>query len=117
MLTEEQIVRYSRHVLLPEVGGRGQRRLLEGSAHVVGAGLAAETALLYLAAAGVGRVGVDPALPGAVVDHARALNPEVWIGRAADGERVAPAEADGARAVTEGARAALRAILRLLEAR
>ncbi|MHC4250932.1 MAG: HesA/MoeB/ThiF family protein [Planctomycetota bacterium] len=59
--TPEEIERYSRHILLPEVGGEGQRRLLESSAFVVGAGGLGSPALLYLAAAGVGRIGVaDP---------------------------------------------------------
>ena len=56
--TEEQVQRYSRHMLLPEIGGEGQRRLLESSAFIVGAGGLGSPALLYLAAAGVGRLGV-----------------------------------------------------------
>ncbi len=59
--TPEEIERYSRHILLSEVGGKGQRKLLESSAFVVGAGGLGSPALLYLAAAGVGRIGVaDP---------------------------------------------------------
>ena len=56
--TAEQIERYSRHILLPEMGGEGQRRLLNSSAFVVGAGGLGSPALLYLAAAGVGRIGI-----------------------------------------------------------
>ncbi len=56
--TEEQIERYSRHILLGEVGGSGQRRLLNSSAFVVGAGGLGSPAILYLAGAGVGRIGV-----------------------------------------------------------
>ena len=50
--------RYARHLLLPGVGLAGQRRLRAASACVVGAGGLGSPALLYLAAAGVGRVGV-----------------------------------------------------------
>lgn len=54
--TEEQIRRYSRHILLAEVGGKGQRRLRAARVLVLGAGGAAAVAAGYLAAAGVGRL-------------------------------------------------------------
>ena len=57
-LTPDQIERYSRHILLPEIGGKGQQRLLDSSVFVVGAGGLGSPALLYLAAAGVGRIGL-----------------------------------------------------------
>ena len=60
-LSEEQIERYSRHILLPEVGGKGQEKLLRSSVLCIGAGGLGSPVLLYLAAAGVGRIGViDP---------------------------------------------------------
>ncbi|OGP15192.1 MAG: adenylyltransferase [Deltaproteobacteria bacterium GWA2_55_10] len=56
--TEEQIERYSRHIILPEVGGRGQAKLLKSKVFVLGAGGLGSPALLYLAAAGVGTIGI-----------------------------------------------------------
>jgi adenylyltransferase/sulfurtransferase len=58
MLADEQIDRYSRQIILPQVGGKGQERLLQAKVLVVGAGETQISALLYLAAAGVGTVGV-----------------------------------------------------------
>jgi len=57
-LTPEQRDRYSRHVLLPEVGERGQTRLLDSKALIIGAGGLGSPAALYLAAAGVGTIGI-----------------------------------------------------------
>jgi len=57
-LSSEQRSRYSRHVLLPEVGEEGQTRLLESSVLLIGAGGLGSPAAIYLAAAGVGRIGV-----------------------------------------------------------
>ncbi len=56
--SEDQIRRYARHILLPEVGGVGQARLLERKVLVVGAGGLGSPLILYLAAAGVGTIGV-----------------------------------------------------------
>ncbi len=58
MWTEDQIRRYSRHIVLKEVGGRGQRKLLDSSVLIVGAGGLGSPVALYLGAAGVGRIGI-----------------------------------------------------------
>ena len=57
-LTPDERRRYGRHIVIPEVGEAGQRRLKAGSALVVGAGGLGSPVLLYLAAAGVGRIGI-----------------------------------------------------------
>jgi len=72
MLTETQIERYSRQLILPEIGGRGQERLLASRVLIVGDGDVARTAALYLAAAGVGRLGTA----AAVVRTLNDLNPD-----------------------------------------
>lgn len=57
-LTEEQKRRYSRHLLIPEVGAEGQAKLLESKVLLIGAGGLGSPAALYLAAAGVGTIGI-----------------------------------------------------------
>ena len=57
-LTHEQILRYSRHLLMPEVGLKGQIKLKNSSALVIGTGGLGSPVSLYLAAAGIGRIGL-----------------------------------------------------------
>jgi molybdopterin-synthase adenylyltransferase len=56
--SDQQIRRYARHILLDEIGGEGQAKLLAGRVLVVGAGGLGSPVLLYLAAAGVGTIGI-----------------------------------------------------------
>ncbi len=57
-LTRDEILRYSRHLLIPEVGLQGQRKLKGSSALIIGTGGLGSPVALYLAAAGVGRIGL-----------------------------------------------------------
>ena len=57
-LTRDEILRYSRHLLIPEVGLEGQRKLKGSSALIIGTGGLGSPAALYLAAAGIGRIGL-----------------------------------------------------------
>ena len=57
-MTDEQIERYSRHIILKEVGAKGQKKLLNASVLIIGAGGLGAPAAMYLAAAGVGRIGI-----------------------------------------------------------
>ena len=60
-MTDDQLLRYSRHILLDEVGVEGQQRLLDAHALIIGAGGLGSPVALYLAASGVGHI--------TVVDH------------------------------------------------
>jgi adenylyltransferase/sulfurtransferase len=56
--TEDQIQRYSRHIVMPQVGGKGQRKLLNAKVLLIGAGGLGSPTAMYLAAAGVGTLGL-----------------------------------------------------------
>jgi len=81
-LSDPQIERYSRQILLREVGGDGQAKILAARVLVAGEGPALPVAALYLAAAGIGTIGLagaagDERLAGEI----HALNPEVRVSR------------------------------------
>jgi sulfur-carrier protein adenylyltransferase/sulfurtransferase len=92
-LTAEQRRRYSRHLLIPEVGEAGQRRLLESRILLVGAGGLGSPASLYLAAAGVGTLGI---VDDDVVDESN-LQRQI----AHSTERLGQAKAESARETIE----------------
>ena len=81
-LTSQERERYSRHLLLPEVGPVGQERLKGASVLCIGAGGLGSPLLLYLAAAGVGRLGI---VDGDVVDvsnlQRQVIHGTGWLGR------------------------------------
>jgi molybdopterin/thiamine biosynthesis adenylyltransferase len=57
-LNDSQLERYSRHILLPEVGALGQAKLMASKVLIVGAGGLGAPMILYLASAGIGRIGI-----------------------------------------------------------
>ena len=81
-LTAQERERYSRHLLLPEVGLGGQQRLKGASVLCIGAGGLGSPLLLYLAAAGVGRLGI---VDGDLVDvsnlQRQVIHGTAWLGR------------------------------------
>ena len=58
ILSDEQLARYSRHITLKEIGVKGQKKLLSAKVLIIGAGGLGAPAAMYLAAAGVGTIGI-----------------------------------------------------------
>ncbi len=81
-LNHEEYKRYSRHLILPEVGVTGQKKLKAASVLCVGTGGLGSPLLLYLAAAGIGRIGI---VDFDVVDHSnlqrQIIHSTPWIGQ------------------------------------
>ena len=81
-LSPDEIARFSRHLILPEVGMEGQKRLKGASVLCVGTGGLGSPLLLYLAAAGVGRLGI---VDFDVVDHSnlqrQVIHGTSWVGK------------------------------------
>src|SRR5262245_35264765 len=88
--TDAQIERYSRQIILPAIGARGQQRLLDTSVRVLGDGRLASTVALYLTTAGIGhldlRLSQEALLPGQVTADLHtaqrelsALNPDTTV--------------------------------------
>ena len=57
-LTPDQVTRYSRHIIMPQIGSRGQRKLLEARVLIIGAGGLGGPVAIYLALAGIGTIGI-----------------------------------------------------------
>ena len=57
-LTPDQVNRYSRHIIMPQVGSRGQRKLLQSKVLIIGAGGLGSPSAVYLSLAGVGTIGI-----------------------------------------------------------
>src|SRR5690348_5846275 len=100
-LTVEQKARYARHILLPDIGLEGQRRLSNARVLVVGAGGLGSPALLYLAAAGVGTIGI---VDDDVVDASN-LQRQVVHGVADVGRRKTESAAETVAAINQIGRA------------
>jgi adenylyltransferase/sulfurtransferase len=81
-LTKDDYERYSRHLILPEVGVEGQKRLKASSVLCIGTGGLGSPLLLYLAAAGIGRLGI---VDFDVVDHSnlqrQVIHSTSWVGK------------------------------------
>lgn len=81
-LTPTELLRYSRHLLIPSIGEAGQLRLKNSSVLLIGSGALGSPAALYLAAAGVGRLGlVDDDVVDASNLQRQILHGESWVGK------------------------------------
>jgi adenylyltransferase/sulfurtransferase len=81
-LSAAELARYSRHLLIPDIGVEGQLRLKNASVLLIGTGALGSPAALYLAAAGVGRLGlVDDDAVDVSNLHRQVLHGESWIGK------------------------------------
>jgi sulfur-carrier protein adenylyltransferase/sulfurtransferase len=81
-LLPEEMLRYSRHLLIPAIGEAGQLRLKNASVLLIGAGALGSPSAMYLAAAGVGRIGlVDPDVVDASNLQRQILHGESWLGK------------------------------------
>jgi molybdopterin/thiamine biosynthesis adenylyltransferase/rhodanese-related sulfurtransferase len=94
-LTKDEVARYSRHLIIPDVGVTGQKRLRNAKVLVVGAGGLGSPALLYLAAAGVGTLGI---LDFDVVDESN-LQRQVIHGQSDIGRPKAESARDSVREI------------------
>lgn len=80
--TSDEYARYSRHIILPQVGMEGQKRLKAASVLCVGTGGLGSPLLLYLAAAGVGRIGiVDFDIVDSSNLHRQIIHGKSWVGK------------------------------------
>jgi len=81
-LSPAEILRYSRHLLIPAIGEEGQLKLKNASILLIGTGALGSPAAMYLAAAGVGRLGlVDPDVVDASNLQRQVLHGESWLGK------------------------------------
>ena len=81
-LTPEERLRYSRHLLIPDIGEEGQLRLKNARLLLIGSGALGSPAAMYLAAAGVGTLGlVDPDVVDASNLQRQILHGESWVGK------------------------------------
>lgn len=98
LLSEEDLQRYARHLILPEVGEKGQQQLLKGRVLLVGAGGLGCPTALYLAAAGVGKIGLVDA---DIVDKSN-LQRQVLFGESDLGRPKVEAARDRLRDINPG---------------